>query len=687
MPKRKTQEEFIADARKVHGDKYDYSKVKYVNSSTKVCIICPEHGEFWIAAGNFLERRGCKLCSSKNRVNGLRKWNKETCREEAKKYKTKSDFARKAGAAYRLALENNWLKDYTWFVSDRVPLDYWNEETCCEASHKCKSRSDFARHFPTAYRRAHQRGWIDSYSWLVPGCTVAGYWTYERCYKEAKKYKSKKEFYEKNHRAYAAAVRNKWLDSFDWFIPQFVWTYDACLVEAKKYPTKRAFEKGNCGAYTAARRHGWINDYDWMVVNRVNVITDQIDNVYAYYFEEFNAIYVGRTIDLKRRDHEHIVNVDTDVVARFARENNCSVPIMIVLEEGITIEDGQEKEDEWLKHYKSEGYVVLNTAKTGKGLGSLGALGQGKWNRKTCYQAAKQYKSRQEFKIKNVGAYTRALERGWLDDYTWFAIPKTGQRKWTEETCYEEAKKYSTRVQFQRGCSPAYNKAKMNGWLDRYYWIATPRIGDYKWNEKSCFEEAQKYSTRKAFQIGNYSAYDKARKRGWLKNYTWFANGHKIEGEKRQKWDYESCYEEAKKYKSRKDFQYGKGSGAAYKAARENNWLKDYTWFEEKRKPAGYWTYERCYEEAKKYTQKLQFKRGSGSAYIISKRNGWLGDYKWFVEKTKPHGYWTYEHCKEEAAQYQSRADFRKGSSGAYDAALNKGWLDEFFPNKDAKNS
>lgn len=42
-----TVEEFINKAREIQGDVYDYSKVKYVNTNTKVCIICPEHGEFW----------------------------------------------------------------------------------------------------------------------------------------------------------------------------------------------------------------------------------------------------------------------------------------------------------------------------------------------------------------------------------------------------------------------------------------------------------------------------------------------------------------------------------------------------------------------------------------------------------------------------------------------------------------
>lgn len=62
MPKKLTQEEFIEKARKVHGDKYDYSKVEYVNNRTKVCIICPIHGEFWQRPNDFLSMHGCPKC-------------------------------------------------------------------------------------------------------------------------------------------------------------------------------------------------------------------------------------------------------------------------------------------------------------------------------------------------------------------------------------------------------------------------------------------------------------------------------------------------------------------------------------------------------------------------------------------------------------------------------------------------
>ena len=62
MPKKLTKEEFIKKSKEKHGDKYDYSKVEYVNSATKVCIICPEHGEFWQIPRDHTRGIGCSKC-------------------------------------------------------------------------------------------------------------------------------------------------------------------------------------------------------------------------------------------------------------------------------------------------------------------------------------------------------------------------------------------------------------------------------------------------------------------------------------------------------------------------------------------------------------------------------------------------------------------------------------------------
>jgi hypothetical protein len=61
MFKRST-EEFVEKATKKNGDKYDYSKVEYVGSITKVCIICPIHGDFWQCPNSHLQGAGCPKC-------------------------------------------------------------------------------------------------------------------------------------------------------------------------------------------------------------------------------------------------------------------------------------------------------------------------------------------------------------------------------------------------------------------------------------------------------------------------------------------------------------------------------------------------------------------------------------------------------------------------------------------------
>lgn len=66
MSKKSTAEEFVRRARLAHGDKYDYSKVVYINNATKVCIICPIHGEFWQTPNCHLAGKGCPLCGREN---------------------------------------------------------------------------------------------------------------------------------------------------------------------------------------------------------------------------------------------------------------------------------------------------------------------------------------------------------------------------------------------------------------------------------------------------------------------------------------------------------------------------------------------------------------------------------------------------------------------------------------------
>ena len=59
-----TNETFIKKATEKYDNKYTYDKVNYINSQTKVCIICPEHGEFYVRPADYLRGYGCPKCQS-----------------------------------------------------------------------------------------------------------------------------------------------------------------------------------------------------------------------------------------------------------------------------------------------------------------------------------------------------------------------------------------------------------------------------------------------------------------------------------------------------------------------------------------------------------------------------------------------------------------------------------------------
>jgi very-short-patch-repair endonuclease len=54
---------FIAKANKIHKNRYNYSKVNYINAKTKITIICREHGEFYQTPSNHLSNFNCQKCA------------------------------------------------------------------------------------------------------------------------------------------------------------------------------------------------------------------------------------------------------------------------------------------------------------------------------------------------------------------------------------------------------------------------------------------------------------------------------------------------------------------------------------------------------------------------------------------------------------------------------------------------
>ena len=196
-----TTEEFIAKAKVVHGDRYDYSKVEYVNNKTKVCILCEEHGEFMQSPSMHLRGHGCAKCSTEKNSEKMMIWTREKCYEEAKKCHTRSDFKNSCPYGYSSARKHGWLDDYTWLapVRKKVPAGYWTYERCYEEARKYKSLKEFEDKANGARRYASKMGWIKDYMWFEKPFR----WTKEECEKEARKFSVKKDFFQKSKKTVA----------------------------------------------------------------------------------------------------------------------------------------------------------------------------------------------------------------------------------------------------------------------------------------------------------------------------------------------------------------------------------------------------------------------------------------------------------------------------------------------------
>lgn len=79
-------ETFIKRSEKIHNYKYDYSLVEYINSHTKVKIVCPEHGVFEQKPYSHLVGKGCMCCSVDKKTLDIKEFIEKTNKVHNNKY-------------------------------------------------------------------------------------------------------------------------------------------------------------------------------------------------------------------------------------------------------------------------------------------------------------------------------------------------------------------------------------------------------------------------------------------------------------------------------------------------------------------------------------------------------------------------------------------------------------------------
>lgn len=347
-------------------------------------------------------------------------------------------------------------------------------------------------------------------------------WTYEECKKAASMCNSRAMFWDKYSRAARISKQNGWDNDFfekNTSMPQNYWTEDMCIKDSKRYSLFTEYRDSSPTSFYKAKKNGWLQKMTWLVDDIKKFNTTSTNHlIYAYIIEicDNKYAYIGRTFQLKQRDYEHrrIKRGKRDVLNQFCYDNGIDIPIPIVIESGLTLTQSQEKEDLYIKEYKSKGYVILNVGKTGIGIGSVGNAGI-KWDYDTCYKEAKKYNTKIEFYHNSNGAWCRARSEGWLKDYTWLYSPQKPKKYWTKETCMDAAKTCATLNELRKKYEEVYKLAIKYGWLAEYTWIKRQRT---RHTDEECINIIKTCKTKQELRNKHYAIYSHVHctKRYWL---------------------------------------------------------------------------------------------------------------------------------------------------------------------------
>ena len=299
-------------------------------------------------------------------------------------------------------------------------------------------------------------------------------WTKDLFWEVAEKYPSKEALRKGNKGAHRAGEREGWLYEFPFkeqHKPNNYWNRERCSLEAKKFNSRKEFHAKSSSAYTAALKNGWLDDYSWFISK------DMIRNrcVYSYEFVMQKTVYVGLTQNKRLRHLQHLGKTKSKwrtAVYLFAHANNIKIPEPIYYYDNLTAAEAQEQEHSVLTNYTNAGWTILNKAKTGKGVGSLGGHNY-MWDKEACEKEASKYKNKKDFHRYNAGAYTSALKNGWLNSF----FPESSQPMVQKPKGYwdvfdnnkEEASKYKSRTAFRDANLVAYRKASSHGWIDIFF--------------------------------------------------------------------------------------------------------------------------------------------------------------------------------------------------------------------------
>lgn len=286
---------------------------------------------------------------------------------------------------------------------------------------------------------------------------------------------------------------------------------DAFFIEdARRFEYRNDWKKCSTGAYQHVKKHR---------KHLVDQCTAHMDvpcdpfkqgyQVYAYEFEN-HSVYAGLTCIPKRRhkDHHRVGPVFEAIQSGLAYE-------FVVYAEGLLPTAAAQAEQFAITQYKADGWRMLNTRHGGE----MGQV-RTKYNYEEALEAAKKCDTRAVFYERHLRMYEAICRYAWID-----------------------------RI------------AQECGWSDHVL---------YHWTKEKCIENALRFPYLAAWRDADPCGAQAAHKRRWMPAVKALFPASRPTN----KWTQERCWERARQFTSRYDWQYKAGDGS-YRAARRGGWLKE----------------------------------------------------------------------------------------------------------------
>jgi hypothetical protein len=343
-----------------------------------------------------------------------------------------------------------------------------------------KNLAEFKKHDPEGYLFAQKQELIGKlcllFNWtLINGYKPDGYWTYHNCYNDASQHNLLEEWQNKSNRAYTAAKRkgffNKICTELGWEVKEYkpngYWTKARVSEQALRFNTRWEWQKKHQSSYNVAKLNGWLDELcGHMKPMKMSHSKSDCKQ---------DALHYNNRGEWAKQSHK------TYNCARIhGWLDECCIH-MIKLEKPLKIKKTRKV------YIKDE-------------------IGQ----------ISKQYKTRKDWRENNNSSYQWAKRKGWLKDFTTHMIRPVKPKKHTKEKCLKAALNFERPTIWKIKDLQTYRAAYQNGWLKECCVHMKNKQFKSSHTEIDCFNNARQFKSKKEWERSHRSSYRKACKMGWI---------------------------------------------------------------------------------------------------------------------------------------------------------------------------